>query len=349
MGLRYHVGGDSIRYGIYFENSSDFKDILAYGVAQGGFQPGWIVLQALSKTIIDDFAFFQLVHCSIVVGVIFYLANKHCQHRFTFVALFYFSWYPYFCTEIMRESLAIVFFLLGIDSLISKKYINYYLMCVVAFLFHAGAAVLFILPFLFRALSKPSSFKQFLYISIGVFVVSIMFETILGSLTDFLFSGNQLLENKSEDLSKSSNLNIYGIIITIINSFCVFFTYWYLKKSFLSTPYSCFVVSMYLMTIILSMVFIPLSRLQNYFVIPFFFVFVDFLYDSIIVRKYKFLLRLSLILFLCSRLSFYVSDVKIDNPYVKPIKYYQFYYPYHSIINTGIEKERETFVENQSL
>ena len=49
MGLRYHVGGDAIRYESYFEYSSDFQDILAYGIARSGFQPGWLILQGISK------------------------------------------------------------------------------------------------------------------------------------------------------------------------------------------------------------------------------------------------------------------------------------------------------------
>lgn len=347
MGLRYRVGGDALRYESYFEYSSDFQDILAYGILQGGFQPCWLILQSISKAIIDDFVFFQLIHCSIVVGVILFLANKHCKHRFTFVVLFYFSWYPYFCTEIMRESLAVVFFVLGIDFLNSKKYMHYFLMCLVAFLFHAGAVFLFILPFVFSVLSKASSLKQLSFICIGVFSVSCMFDAILDSLTDILFSGNQLLENKSDALSDSSSLNIFGIITTIVYYFCVFFAYKYLKKSSLSTPYSYFVTNMYMVTIILTMVFIPLNRLQNYFSIPFLFVFADLLYDPIISRKYKNLLLLSLSLFIYSRMSYYMTDIKSEDVNIKPIKIYQLYYPYSSIFNPKENVERENFIENQ--
>lgn len=347
MGLRYHVGGDSIRYESYYEYSKDFEDIIAYGIVQGEFQPLWQVLQGISKNIINNFVFFQFVHCSIILGVIFFLANKHCKHRFTFTVLFYLSFYPYFCTEIMRESLAVVFFMLGIDCLDKKNYIKYFMLSVISFLFHAGAIFLFLIPFIFNFLSKPYSFKQIFFIFIFVIVVSFTFEAILGFITDTIFSGNQLLEKKSEDLSDSSNLNIFGLIMTIIGYFCVCFTYRYLKLSTLSSSYAHFVTSMYLITIILSIVYIPLSRLQNYFVIPFLFVFTDLLYDTTIVRKYNFLLKLSLYLLLYSRLSYYFSDVKSESSSIKPIKFYQLYYPYHSIFNPEISKDRETFIENQ--
>lgn len=347
MGLRYHVGGDSIRYESYFEYSSDLKDIIANGISYGGFQPLWIILQGISKTIIDDFVFFQFVHCSIVISCIFYLANKHSRHRFTFVALFYFLYYPYFCTEIMRESLSVVFFMFGIDYLVEKKYIKYLFICLVAFLFHASAIFLFAIPFIFSFLSKPSSFRQVLLITVMIIVVSYMFKSILGFFSDTIFSENQLLENKLEDLSSSTNLNIFGILATIIGYFCVFFTYKYLKSSSLSTPYAHFVVSMYLMTVILSMVYIPLSRLQNYFVLPFLYIFADLLYDSRLIRKYNLMLKLSLVLLLYSRFSYYVSDIKTENAYLEQIKFYQLYYPYHSVLNPEIVSERELFIENQ--
>ena len=100
-----------------------------------------------------------------------------------------------------------------------------------------------------------------------------------------------------------------------------------------------------MITVILAMVFIPLSRLQNYFVIPFLFVFTDLLYDPIVSRKYKKILKLSFILFIYSRASYYMNDIESEN--VKSIKFYQLYYPYSSIFDPKENVDRETFIENQ--
>lgn len=59
--------------------------------------------------------------------------------------------------EVIRESFAIAFFLLSIDACLRKRWLIYYLYIAIAFLFHAGAIFLIIVPFLFNWKIRPLS------------------------------------------------------------------------------------------------------------------------------------------------------------------------------------------------
>lgn len=345
MGLRFRVGGDSLRYELYYSNSLTVEELYSNGWAffLNGFQPLWTIYQAVCKSITDDFVLVQLINSCIVNGIIFYYVNENVKNRFTFVVLYYFVFYPYFNTEIMRESLSVVCFMIGYKSLVKQSYLKYYVICIVAFLFHASAVFLFVLPFIYPFFKRLKGVKMYILTILLALIVSYYVSYFVEFLNSTLFSGNSMLNEKSEDVLKSNGLNIYGVIIQTIYLLPIFFCIYIYRRD---EDYG-FVLKMYLLVSIIGMFFLPLMRMSNYFSILFLCIFSDVLKNNEIRQKYKFLLSLSLYVLLYSRMSYYTLDMKSDTGGIKDFKMYELYIPYHSYFDKEHDLKREKAIEDQ--
>ena len=64
MGLRFRVGGDSLRYELYYSYHPNLNELFAEGgwLTNEGFQPLWVLLQATCKSISDDFVIVQIIN-----------------------------------------------------------------------------------------------------------------------------------------------------------------------------------------------------------------------------------------------------------------------------------------------
>ncbi|MBN1364258.1 MAG: EpsG family protein [Syntrophaceae bacterium] len=145
-GFRYRVGGDTYYYMAMFEQLPNLSEIYSASVPFAKLQPLWILVNGIAKSIHPDFFVLQIIHALIINSVIFSFINKYTKYFFTSALLYFIGYYGYFNFEIMRESLAVCFFLLSIKSFINKRWVKYYLFVLVAFGFHYSAIVLFLLP-----------------------------------------------------------------------------------------------------------------------------------------------------------------------------------------------------------
>lgn len=124
----------------------NLSEIFSAEVGIAKLQPLWVLLSATAKSIGEDFYIFQFLHAIVVNAVIFRFIQKNTRFQFTGVLLYYFTLYPFFNFEILREALAVCFFLLSIPYYKNRKWIPYYLLITIAFLFHLSAIFLFLLP-----------------------------------------------------------------------------------------------------------------------------------------------------------------------------------------------------------
>jgi len=205
-GLRYKVGGDSLVYYETFKEIPLLFDLFDYDFSETRYDPLWIILSSLSKSIIDDFAFFQFLHAIIVNVIIFRFIKQYTVYRFTAIFLYFSGFYLYFNMEIMREILAICVFLLAYPCYRDKKWFQFYIYAIIAFLFHSSAMILFLFP-LFRYLKM-----NLIGISIilGFFYISLFFEAILKL---GLFAAR--ITDKYDFYSDIS-LNFFGILYAFI-------------------------------------------------------------------------------------------------------------------------------------
>src|SRR5687768_13613751 len=64
-GFRYKVGGDTLAYFDFFKDYPFISDLPRYDFANSKWDPFWVILSSISKSIINDFTFFQFLHAII--------------------------------------------------------------------------------------------------------------------------------------------------------------------------------------------------------------------------------------------------------------------------------------------
>lgn len=148
VGLRYHVGSDTVVYEWNFNTVATprlndfFKDeaILT--------QPLWLFVMSFCKTIFGSFVAVQFFHAIVFHLLAFRFIKKTTPYTFTaLIFLFILLWFAN-SFEVLRESISSVIFLNSLFYLKEKKYLKYAFCGIVATGFHVFAFVVFILSIL---------------------------------------------------------------------------------------------------------------------------------------------------------------------------------------------------------
>jgi hypothetical protein len=150
-GLRYRVGCDTFSYMLSYKTIPTIENLTYKQLVSNVYQPFWVILSSLCKSVSKDFTFFQLVHAVIANSIIFYFIRKNSIYFFTGILFYFIFYYLYFNMEILRETLAICVFLLSLKYFFSNKWLKYYIFCFIALMFHLSAILLFFLP-LFKSI-----------------------------------------------------------------------------------------------------------------------------------------------------------------------------------------------------
>lgn len=194
IGLRYMVGGDSYFYMIYFNNlpTTNMFDISW----DSEYQPLFSLFAAIAKSIYPSFTSFQILHSIIVNSVLFIFISKNSKFPYFTIFLCLLMFYINFTVEILRESLAIMVFIINYKSFENNKWLKYYLGVFVAVMFHLSAIFLIILPFLkFLRLNKI-----YLLILVVAFIVLNQLNYLF-----ILFENVEKIGKKVNDYSEASS------------------------------------------------------------------------------------------------------------------------------------------------
>lgn len=167
-GLRYRLGTDTI---IYMDGFSEYPDIFRLkfnDFSQFRYQPLWIILNSLGRTL-GSFVYVQLITSALHIGILGYVLNKICP-SLTFSSLFVYFLFDYLILnmEVMRESIAIAFFLLAILAIDQKRMLKSFIYITIATLFHVFAFPIYIIfIFYYKVISQ----HQTLEISIIILII----------------------------------------------------------------------------------------------------------------------------------------------------------------------------------
>src|ERR1035437_3600069 len=200
----------TINYGKGKNKIKDFpklSDLHTFDFKEAQYDPLWYIFNALIKSIYDNFIFFQLIHAIIINTIIFWFIRKYSKFKYISILFYYIFYYLYFNMEILRESLAVCVFLLSVPYLLQKKWLIYFSISIVAFLFHSSALIAFFIPFMSRKL------KFQYYILIFSLLTMFIFIKPYELFSMFTFSGrvdNRIL------LYTNLNVTIYGILMQLI-------------------------------------------------------------------------------------------------------------------------------------
>ncbi len=337
--FRYRVGGDSLLYEDFYPTLKKLTDLTSLKSFENdlSYQPLWIVFISITRTISEEYAFFQFVHAIVFNTILFSFVRKYVSKPFTYIFLFYISMlYVYYEWEIQRESLAVVFFLLNIKNLISRKWGKYYLLAFISYMFHQSAFILFFIPFL-RNVRFSSKFI------IITFIFALSFLLLRGIGIDivrfFLVTNDMKLKY---DIYSERNFNLNGIIVYFIIRLVLFLPLAFspLTKNLNYKDWNWFFVIFTLISAI-SPFMSGSERFLNYFYPIYILVVVDFIYNS---TKYigRNDIRRKIILTSLYIQLFFVIEYKLfsSNKYGN---YYSLFYPYVSIFDPVKVPEREYY------
>ena len=345
-GLRYRVGGDTLMYMSVFNEYPTLDELKYFDFDDAEYNPLWYIFNAISKSIYDDFFFFQLMHACVVNPIFFFFFKKYCpNYYFSAILLYYAGYFCYFNMEVLRESLCICVLLLITRFLLQKRWIPYYTMCILALFMHYSALVMFLFPLLFVFFKKPSwIYQAVLFVGIFAFVMVVNVPILLLS-TLSLDENLMILAEKYLERQR----NLMGMLSLVLQYLPVFGMIFLRERYNISkktdfTPIVMGVVVIYAFSMNLTGV----DRLVNYFV-PFILVYTtNTVYHVLSNVEFKFTmgytaLTASLLLLGFNYYYYYTKDLSDVYPNTKA---YTIFYPYHSVFWPEQDEHRERFTEN---
>lgn len=152
LGLRYNFGND---YQTYLDLFNRVKEdpLIAFDQEMYVFyEPGWMILNWIFRPI--GFFGMNLALALFYSLTVYKLIKKHVPYQYHWIAVFFVVFNPGFLlvhSTAMRQTVAILIFLLSIDFIFRKKIIPFILCVFFAAMFHTSSlAILIISPFLFQ-------------------------------------------------------------------------------------------------------------------------------------------------------------------------------------------------------
>ena len=336
-GFRYRVGGDTLSYMVHYDNIPNIWNITWDELLNGRFDLISLLFFSFTK-IFDSFYVLQIIHAIFVNTVIFVFIKKNTNRIFLGVFLYYVTYFFYFNMEIIRESIAISFFLFSLKYYYKKKWIWYYLYVALAFLSHSSAIIFIFLP-LFRVYNLN---YKYVVVILFVFVSSIFFkDTFLNNLQMFYF--NDRIAGKI-DIYQTYTYTINGLLgILIFNVLFPIFVFYLSRKYKIESPYYNLLI-LYAFIGASASYFFIFYRFLNYLSPIMLIFYVEILGKILFSRVKHYNAYFKLVTF-----SIFLSCIIIVNNYdlfrkvsnAGDIRWYSYWYPYHSILDEKEDEKRE--------
>lgn len=305
-----------LRYQSYFDESIFTPD------PHDRFEYGYLVwIHFITKYIWCDPYSIILISAFIVTVANLMLVKKHTDR----IALTIFLMLSTLITEygLLRQSYAICLSYLAMNLLMERKFIKYYILIAIAYMFHHSVIIMALFPvFSFVELNKDNVIRTFIatiIISVCIFPIISM----LGFGESAYYEGNQ--DREAAPIAAMINAAMY-----------IFVAYagYYLHKKFksdLPQPLIIWAVICGLCLSIINISFLSFNRLALYF-IPYITVFFISIYDSC-TEKYPDNKKIKTILFIIilAILGKMILTVALKNVWhhLTPYSMYDFYEGFH--------------------
>lgn len=342
-GLRFHIGSDSIQYEEVFYSNDNLvlSQLIGSSIFKTSSQPLWLLLMSFCRTISESFVFFQFVHAAIFNILLFSFVRKTTSKVFTvFLVLFLTSWHT-FNFEVLRESLAIVFYLHALLSLKKRKYVQYFLLAIIGSLFHTFAFIMFVITPILYFFPSKYTFPILIIASIVLFYFAREFDTTVAYLMVDSASGfmSEDIISKFEAYTLKGNregftlVNIFGIVevvvLYVVLPIIILIRLYKKDDSKLFIP--CIVL--YILFSILQTRLMIVYRFKNYCLIPLIVCMVNCLYDKSFGRQLSRVLFVPLVYvyILWGAYNFYRPDERLNSG--KNVMYDTRYFPYVSVFD----------------
>jgi len=345
FGLRYRVGGDTINYMIVYDSMPTISELIKHGFRIGKLQPLWQILCAFAKSIHPDFVVLQIIHAIIVNTIIFKFIKANTKYYFTGILLYFLYYSFYFNVEILRESLAISFFLLSLNSFLRKKWFIYYIWVTISFLFHYSAIILFVIP-LFHSLKLNR--KTFILL-ISYFVFGLIISKYFVMILDSFHSGDGIIDSIRTYLDYK--FTIFGVISVLLLYIVLPSSVYYLSKKIFKIESKYYVFLGFYVVVGCSISYFSIFfRFVNYFTPILCLFFTEILH---LLFRQKGILRLRLlvtmILFIMISTIFMKRYFTDTSEFANGTRWYSRWYPYVSVFNKKLDIDRERLQKGENI
>ncbi len=209
-GFQYCIGADMIEY---MREYAQGVDVRMEQTEVFGFykrQYGWLFLESMLKSVTNDFFFLKLIQATFINVVLFRFFKKHAEYPFIAILLYFIIQYFDLNFNILRQSFAIGFFLLGYDYICEKHnkgLLKYLFFAFMAFLFHNSAVLLILVPIIVIISRRNVALKSdFLFLL--VFLVMTVFLSFT-SFSDTLLQLSFLLEGADNTVGVSNSIDSF--------------------------------------------------------------------------------------------------------------------------------------------
>ena len=224
---------------------------------------------------------------------------------------------------LLRQSYAICISYLAFNFLIKRKFVIYYILIAIAYMFHHSVIVMAIFPiFSFVELNKSNITKTF--------IATIIISMCIYPIVSMLGMGNSFYYETNENRTAAP---IAAMIIAVLNIFLAYAAY-YLHKEFkskLPNPMITWVVICGLCLSIINISFLSFNRLVQY-LIPYITILFIYIYDNCIAenpgnRKIKTILFIIILAFFGKM----ILTIALKNGWhhLMPYSMYDFYEGFH--------------------
>lgn len=327
-GLRLVVGGDTQTYMTDFDRYPTLEELNIFTFAMFRYQPLWILMNVIAKSIYPEFYVLQLMLSCIVNPVTFYIIKKETDKKFEVAIVFLLFQFLYLNCEIMRETFAICIFYFAFNYLINHKWLKYYGLCFIAFLFHDAAAFYFILPFLLPVLTKEFTPRYVAILAIVLLVFANPF--VLSKMLFFLPESR--VDTFTDFYSKMAIGSVLGIMRSIIELPFIYLIIMYVKGH---VSYKVYIgLKMYFCLHIVGLLMpVFVNRICNSYNLFYYIALVEFLYvmrKKIITGIYCTLMTIAFARYYFVDVTNLVTSTESSDRYY----FYELFVPYYSIFET---------------
>lgn len=341
--FRYRMGGDGLFYEDTYPEMPTLQNAINYIRFENYylFQPLWILLISICKSITDSSVLFQFIHSLIFNTCLYLFLKRYSSRQFSVLLVLYVSLiYFYFSFEVQREILSISIFLINIKNLEEKKWTKFYILAIISFLFHISAIVIFFLPLFGKIKFSRKLVIITLLSSLLLFFVK---DNIFDLFRIFLFL--ESMQSKGEAYSQVS-FSLIGFLA------------YYFVRVILFLPMALFLLtrkseqiirnnwfySAFLVISVFSQFLVGFERFLNYLFVLYFVIIVDFIYTDYIYIKSK-LIKLTIMMSLLGSI-FFVIQYKLFTKNDFGQHYYSIFFPYNTIFDYQVNEERESYHNN---
>lgn len=187
-------------------------------------EPG---IRLISKTLfffkLNDQNVFLFICAFLINSLVFYGSKKITKNITLSYAFFLgFSNFYFFSFNVLRQAIAIAFFIFSLSYLISGKYIKYWIYCLFAISFHYSSVILFFMPLLNKKyFGKNLFYLKMFFICFFIVIYSYLVNYFLG-LYGILTSDERVMVY--EGLKQEVSIKVIFPNI-ILFSFCLFYLF----------------------------------------------------------------------------------------------------------------------------